>query len=100
MNAGNDLLGTTVHHIIIDLLLSRSVPIVDMCVLPLQLTARVTQLTAHLKEHRKDFSTTRGLMRLLSRRKGLMEYLKIHDRWVDNRCCACLLCQQWSSPNG
>ena len=47
-----------------------------------QLTARVTQLTAHLKEHRKDYSTTRGLMKLLSRRKSLMEYLKKHDRRV------------------
>ena len=50
-------------------------------ILCVQLTARVTQLTAHLKEHRKDYSTTRGLIKLLSRRKSLMEYLKKHNRW-------------------
>ena len=50
----------------------------------LQLSARVIQLTAHLKEHRKDYASTRGLTKLLSRRKSLMEYLKKHNR------CACL----------
>jgi ribosomal protein S15 len=29
-----------------------------------QLTARVQQLTAHLQEHRKDYASTRGLMKV------------------------------------
>jgi len=45
-----------------------------------QLSARVDQLTAHLKIHRKDYASTRGLMKVLSRRKSLMEYLKAHNR--------------------
>ena len=47
-----------------------------------QLSARVDQLTAHLKIHRKDYASTRGLMKVLSRRKSLMEYLKAHNRCV------------------
>lgn len=45
-----------------------------------QLSARVTQLTAHLKVHRKDYATTRGLMLILGQRKRLLEYLLIKDR--------------------
>lgn len=45
-----------------------------------QLSARVTQLTAHLSEHRKDYSTRRGLMQILSRRKRLLEYLLKTDK--------------------
>lgn len=45
-----------------------------------QLSARVTQLTAHLAAHRKDYSTRRGLMQILSRRKRLLEYLQKTDR--------------------
>ena len=39
------------------------------------LSARVTQLTSHLQEHKKDFASRRGLMVILSRRKALMKYL-------------------------
>ena len=52
----------------------------DNCHGAVQLSARVDQLTAHLKIHRKDYASTRGLMKVLSRRKSLMEYLKIHNR--------------------
>lgn len=45
-----------------------------------QLTARVAQLTAHLQTHRKDYASTRGLMKVLSRRKSLLQYLKRTDR--------------------
>ena len=44
------------------------------------LSARVLQLTAHLQQHRKDFSTRRGLMKILSQRKQLMLYLQRTDR--------------------
>jgi small subunit ribosomal protein S15 len=40
----------------------------------------VDQLTSHLKIHRKDYASTRGLLKVLSRRKSLMEYLKKHNR--------------------
>eukprot|EP00887_Chlorella_sp_A99_P001861 scaffold19.g1861.t1 len=49
------------------------------------LSARVQQLTAHLQQHRKDYSTRRGLMRILSQRKQLLIYLQASStrrRWV------------------
>lgn len=46
------------------------------------LSARVQQLTEHLQQHRKDFSTRRGLMRILSQRKQLLLYLQASRRRV------------------
>lgn len=40
------------------------------------LTDRINMLTEHLKTHEKDHSSRRGLLRLVSRRKKLLEYLK------------------------
>ncbi len=40
------------------------------------LTARIHELTEHLKEHKKDYSTRRGLLRLVGRRRRLLTYLK------------------------
>ena len=40
------------------------------------LTERINHLTEHLGEHKKDFSTRRGLLRLVSRRRKLLDYLK------------------------
>lgn len=40
-----------------------------------RLTARVQQMSAHLKSNRKDFSSRRGLEAVLSQRKSLMQYL-------------------------
>jgi small subunit ribosomal protein S15 len=40
------------------------------------LTARIRQLTEHLKKHPKDFHTRRGLMKLVGRRKRLLRYIK------------------------
>lgn len=39
------------------------------------LTERITHLTAHLSEHKKDFSTRRGLLKLVARRRKLLDYL-------------------------
>lgn len=39
------------------------------------LTERITQLTAHLREHRHDFSTRRGLLKLVGRRRRELRYL-------------------------
>ena len=44
------------------------------------LTERVNVLTGHFKTHRKDFQSRRGLLKLVSRRRSLLDYLKRHDR--------------------
>lgn len=40
------------------------------------LTTRIKNLTEHLKIHRKDKSTTRGLLGLVARRRKLLRYLR------------------------
>ena len=40
------------------------------------LTERILNLTSHLKDHKKDFSSRRGLLVLVSRRRRLLNYLK------------------------
>ncbi len=39
------------------------------------LTERINHISAHLKQNKKDFSTNRGLMQLVGRRKRLLQYL-------------------------
>lgn len=51
-----------------------------------QLSARVLQLTTHLQEHRKDYSSTRGLTKVLSHRRALMKYLQKHNRCERQQC--------------
>ncbi|OGF57331.1 MAG: 30S ribosomal protein S15 [Candidatus Fraserbacteria bacterium RBG_16_55_9] len=43
------------------------------------LTKEVEQLTGHLKTHKHDFHSTRGLMVKVGRRKRLLTYLKRED---------------------
>ncbi len=43
------------------------------------LTERIRNLTEHLKVHKKDNHTRRGLMRLIGKRRGLLKYLKNRD---------------------
>lgn len=43
------------------------------------LTARINHLTDHLRVHRKDFHTRRGLIALASRRRKLLDYVKRND---------------------
>jgi small subunit ribosomal protein S15 len=40
------------------------------------LTARINDLTPHFKEHKKDHHSRRGLLRLVSQRRKLLDYLK------------------------
>lgn len=40
------------------------------------LTARINDLTEHFKTHRKDHHSRRGLLRMVSRRRKLLDYLK------------------------
>ena len=43
------------------------------------LTARISHLTEHLKTHRKDFHSRRGLLMMAARRRKLLDYLKKND---------------------
>ena len=43
------------------------------------LTERINGLTDHFKTHIKDFHSRRGLLRLVSRRRKLLDYLKGSD---------------------
>ena len=44
------------------------------------LTERITHLTEHLKGHRKDHSSRRGLLKMVGRRASLLKYLAREDR--------------------
>ena len=48
------------------------------------LTGRITELTEHLKIHKKDHSTRRGLITLVNRRRKLLKYLegRSHERYI------------------
>ena len=43
------------------------------------LTERMSQIASHLQTNKKDFSTHRGLMTLVGKRKRLLNYLQKHD---------------------
>ncbi len=43
------------------------------------LTERIKYLTEHLKKHKKDFHSRRGLLMLVGRRRRLLQYLKKKD---------------------
>lgn len=40
------------------------------------LTARINHLTGHLKMHKKDHHSRRGLLMMVGQRRGLLQYLK------------------------
>ncbi len=43
------------------------------------LTERINHISDHLKGNKKDFSTQRGLMMMVGKRKRLLTYLSKHD---------------------
>lgn len=43
------------------------------------LTERINRLTEHFRVQKKDFNSRRGLLKLVSRRKKLLEYLQRKD---------------------
>ena len=43
------------------------------------LTARIAHLTEHLKTHRKDFHSRRGLLMMAARRRKLLDYLRKNE---------------------
>jgi small subunit ribosomal protein S15 len=44
------------------------------------LTARINELTEHLRSHKKDHASRRGLLMMVSKRSGLLTYLRNADR--------------------
>ncbi|MEK9151443.1 MAG: 30S ribosomal protein S15 [Patescibacteria group bacterium] len=42
-------------------------------------TEQIKKLTAHLKKNKKDFHSRRGLLKMVSKRKKLMDYLEKTD---------------------
>lgn len=44
------------------------------------LTERIRQITEHLKQHKKDFATRRGLLQMVGQRSTLLKYLNKVDR--------------------
>ena len=43
------------------------------------LTARINELTEHLREHKKDHHSRRGLLMLVGKRRRLLQYLQRRD---------------------
>ena len=43
------------------------------------LSARILELTEHLKEHPKDHHSRRGMFKMVGQRRGLLAYLKKSD---------------------
>ncbi len=43
------------------------------------LTGRINHLTEHLKIHKKDHHSRRGLLKMVGQRKGLLNYIKAKD---------------------
>ncbi|GMG83786.1 30S ribosomal protein S15 [Paralimibaculum aggregatum] len=43
------------------------------------LTERITNLTEHFKSHKKDNHSRRGLLKMVSQRRKLLDYVKVRD---------------------
>jgi small subunit ribosomal protein S15 len=43
------------------------------------LTARIRELTEHLKVHKKDYHSQRGLLKMVGKRRRLLQYLREKD---------------------
>jgi small subunit ribosomal protein S15 len=44
------------------------------------LTARINELNEHFRSHKKDHASRRGLLQMVSKRSGLLAYLRDNDR--------------------
>ena len=49
------------------------------------LTTRINNLTEHMRSHKKDYSTRRGLLGMVSQRRRLLDYVRKEnpDRYLD-----------------
>lgn len=43
------------------------------------LSAKINYLSGHFKEHKKDFHSRRGLLKMIGQRRRLLAYLKLKD---------------------
>ena len=43
------------------------------------LTHRINELTGHLRTHKKDYSSQRGLLKMVGARRSLLDYLRVSD---------------------
>lgn len=43
------------------------------------LTERINHLSTHFQTHKKDFASRQGLLKMVSRRRALLEYLKRYN---------------------
>jgi small subunit ribosomal protein S15 len=43
------------------------------------LTQRINHLTEHMRNNKKDYASRRGLLRMVSKRRGLLDYVRRHD---------------------
>lgn len=43
------------------------------------LTQRINDLTEHLRQHKRDFHSRRGLLKMVGQRRGLLNYLRDHE---------------------
>ena len=43
------------------------------------LSQRIKELTEHLKVHKKDFHSRRGMLKMVGKRRGLLNYLQAKD---------------------
>ena len=44
------------------------------------LSARINELSAHFSDHKKDHHSRRGLLRMVNKRRKLLDYLKDNDQ--------------------
>ena len=44
------------------------------------LTARINELTEHIRRHKKDHASRRGLLKMVSTRNSLLDYIKTTER--------------------
>ena len=49
------------------------------------LTARIDELSKHLKKHKKDLHSRRGLIKLVSKRRKHLKYLERNDKKAYNK---------------
>ncbi|HAC89204.1 MAG TPA: 30S ribosomal protein S15 [Planctomycetaceae bacterium] len=43
------------------------------------LTKRINHVTEHMRTNKKDYASRRGLLTMVSRRRGLLDYVRRHD---------------------
>merc|ERR1719161_3148387 len=55
-----------------------------------RLTARITQLSSHLQEHKQGHAAKRGLLMIIGKRSSLLRYLQRSDRLKYRGVCATL----------